>query len=111
MMKRFQSEATEMEQKYEEKLTNQYESLMLKHRMEITEVEERKNTQIADLIKKHEEAFNEMKTYYNDITMNNLSLIKSMQVNLVDTWFFFLKFFQEKSCETFETGTNGYDEK
>lgn len=99
-----------MEQKYEEKLTNQYESLMLKHRMEITEVEERKNTQIADLIKKHEEAFNEMKTYYNDITMNNLSLIKSMQVNLVDTWFF-LKFFQEKSCETFETGTNGYDEK
>lgn len=78
-----------MEQKYEQKLTNQYESLMLKHRMEMTEVEERKNTQIADLIKKHEEAFNEMKTYYNDITMNNLSLIKSMQVNFVDILFLY----------------------
>ncbi|XP_011148989.1 dynein regulatory complex subunit 4 isoform X2 [Harpegnathos saltator] len=79
MMKRFQSEATKMEQKYEQKLTNQYESLTLKNRMEITEVEERKNTQIADLIKNHEDAFTEMKTYYNDITLNNLSLIKSMQ--------------------------------
>lgn len=80
MTKRFQSEAAEMEQKYEQKLTNQYESLTLKHRMEITEVEERKSAQIADLIKNHEEAFAEMKTYYNDITQNNLSLIKSMQV-------------------------------
>lgn len=47
--------------------------------MEITEVEERKNTQIANLIKNHEVAFAEMKTYYNDITLNNLSLIKSMK--------------------------------
>lgn len=48
--------------------------------MEITEVEERKNTQIANLIKNHEVGFAEMKTYYNDITLNNLSLIKSMKV-------------------------------
>lgn len=81
MMKKFESEAVELEQKYEQKLTNQYESLILKHRMEITEVEERKNTQIANLIKNHENAFNEMKNYYNDITLNNLSLIKSMKVN------------------------------
>ncbi|XP_031843174.1 growth arrest specific protein 8 [Nomia melanderi] len=77
--KQFQTEATEMEQKYEQKLVNQYESLSLKHRMEITEVEERKNTQISNLIKNHETAFSEMKTYYNDITLNNLSLIKSMK--------------------------------
>lgn len=80
MIKRFQSEAAEMEQKYEQKLTNQYESLTLKHRMEITEVEERKSAQIAGLIKNHEDAFAEIKTYYSDITLNNLSLIKSMQV-------------------------------
>lgn len=83
MMKKFESEAVELEQKYEKKLTNQYESLILKHRMEITEVEERKNTQIANLIKNHENAFNEMKNYYNDITLNNLSLIKSMKVNFM----------------------------
>lgn len=81
MMKKFESEAVELEQKYEQKLTSQYESLILKHRMEITEVEERKNAQIANLIKNHESAFTEMKNYYNDITLNNLSLIKSMKVN------------------------------
>lgn len=48
--------------------------------MEMTEVEERKNTQITNLIKNHEVAFAEMKAYYNDITLNNLSLIKSMKV-------------------------------
>ncbi|XP_020278946.1 growth arrest-specific protein 8 [Pseudomyrmex gracilis] len=79
MMKKFESEAMEMEQKYEQKLTTQYESLILKHRMEMTEVEERKTAQVADLIKNHENAFAEMKTYYNDITLNNLSLIKSMK--------------------------------
>nr|XP_012222977.1 PREDICTED: growth arrest-specific protein 8 [Linepithema humile] len=79
MMKKFESEAVELEQKYEQKLTSQYESLILKHRMEMTEVEERKNAQIANLIKNHENAFTEMKNYYNDITLNNLSLIKSMK--------------------------------
>lgn len=69
-----------MEQKYEQKLAAQYESLVLKHRMEITEVEERKNMQITTLIKNHEKAFAEMKNYYNDITLNNLSLIKSLKV-------------------------------
>lgn len=81
IMKKFESEAVELEQKYEQKLTSQYESLTLKHRMEITEVEERKNAQIANLIKNHENAFAEIKNYYNDITLNNLSLIKSMKVN------------------------------
>ncbi|XP_047347345.1 dynein regulatory complex subunit 4 [Vespa velutina] len=79
IMKKFESEAIELEQKYEQKLTNQYESLTLKHQMEITEIEERKNLQISTLIKNHETAFTEMKTYYNDITLNNLSLIQSMK--------------------------------
>ncbi|XP_076295227.1 growth arrest specific protein 8 isoform X2 [Lasioglossum baleicum] len=77
--KQFETEAAEIEQKYEQKLANQYESLTLKHRMEITEVEERKNIQINNLIKNHETAFSEMKTYFNDINLNNLSLIKSMK--------------------------------
>ncbi|KAG7190574.1 hypothetical protein KM043_006666 [Ampulex compressa] len=79
IMKQFESEAIEMEQKYEQKLSSQYESLTLKHRMEIAEVEERKNLQITNLIKNHETAFAEIKDYYNDITLNNLSLIKSMK--------------------------------
>lgn len=49
-------------------------------RMEISEVEERKNTHISELTKHHEKAFNEMKNYYNDITLNNLALISALKV-------------------------------
>ncbi|XP_011311337.1 growth arrest-specific protein 8 [Fopius arisanus] len=79
LMKKFQCEAMELEKKYEEKLMTQYESLILKHRMEITEVEERKNMQISNLIKEHEKAFANIKSYYNDITLNNLSLMQSLK--------------------------------
>jgi ribulose 1,5-bisphosphate carboxylase large subunit-like protein len=40
------------------------------------QVEERKNLHINELMKKHEKAFGEIKNYYNDITHNNLDLIK-----------------------------------
>lgn len=43
-------------------------------------MEERKNNQITDLSKHHEKVFNEMKNYYNDITLNNLALISSLKV-------------------------------
>lgn len=89
MIKKFESEAMEMEQKYEQKLTSQYESLNLKHRMEISEIEERKNMQIANLIKNHEKAFIDMKNYYNDITTNNLSLIQSLKVNFSKLFYIF----------------------
>lgn len=48
--------------------------------MELTEVEERKNKQIAELMMNHEKAFSDIKNYYNDITFNNLSLINSLKV-------------------------------
>mgnify|MGYP001807461003 CR=1 FL=1 len=51
---------------------------------EIHEIEERKNTHINELMKKHERAFAEIKNYYNDITHNNLDLIKTLKV----LWFF-----------------------
>lgn len=49
--------------------------------MEISEVEERKNAHIAELTKQHEKAFNDMKNYYNDITLNNLALISALKVS------------------------------
>ncbi|KAF7998607.1 hypothetical protein HCN44_011015 [Aphidius gifuensis] len=79
LIQKFESEAMELEKKYEEKFSSQYESMHLQKQMEITEVEERKNMQISSLIKNHEKAFAEMKTYYNDITLNNLSLIQSLK--------------------------------
>ena len=37
---------------------------------------------INELIKQHEKAFNEMKNYYNDITHNNLDLIKALKIDV-----------------------------
>jgi cell division protein ZapA (FtsZ GTPase activity inhibitor) len=48
--------------------------------MEIHEIEERKNRHINDLMKNHEKAFAEMKGYYNNITQDNLALIKTLNV-------------------------------
>jgi myosin heavy subunit len=53
--------------------------LELRRRVEIHEVEERKNQHINDLIKNHRKAFEQMKTYYNDITKDNLDIIKKLQ--------------------------------
>jgi len=53
-------------------------------KVEIHEIEERKNQHINDLMKNHEEAFREMKEYYNDITRENLELIRMHKEKLVD---------------------------
>lgn len=41
-------------------------------KVDIHEIEERKNLHINDLMKNHEKAFGQMKAYYNDITNDNL---------------------------------------
>ena len=53
-------------------------------KVEIHEIEERKNQHINDLMTNHEKAFKEMKDYYNDITRENLDLIKMHREKLVD---------------------------
>ncbi|KAJ8977985.1 hypothetical protein NQ317_004529 [Molorchus minor] len=75
----FESRAKDLELKYERKFTDLKNELDTKHDMEISEVEERKNTQITQLTDHHAKAFNEMKNYYNDITLNNLALISSLK--------------------------------
>jgi hypothetical protein len=46
----------------------------LRRKSEIHEIEERKNLHVSELMKKH------IKCYYNDITHNNLDLIKVLKV-------------------------------
>ena len=69
---------------YEQKLEHLKEELELRMKVEIHEIEERKNQHINDLMKNHQEAFKEMKEYYNDITRENLELIKMHKEKLVD---------------------------
>jgi len=60
------------------------EELELRLKVEIHEIEERKNQHINELMRNHEDAFREMKEYYNDITRENLELIKMHKEKLVD---------------------------
>ena len=60
------------------------DDLELRRKVEILEIEERKNNHINELMKKHEKAFGEIKNYYNDITHNNLDLIKSLKEEVAD---------------------------
>lgn len=76
---KFQSEIKEMANLHERRLQEYMENSEIRHRMEMSEVEERKNNQIQQLIECHEKAFGEMKSYYNDITINNLALISSIK--------------------------------
>eukprot|EP00754_Rhynchopus_humris_P007250 Rhum_TRINITY_DN13385_c1_g1::Rhum_TRINITY_DN13385_c1_g1_i3::g.59664::m.59664/K19942/GAS8; growth arrest-specific protein 8 len=69
----------DMQAKYEEKLELLRAELELRRRAETHEIEERKNEHIKELVQKHETAFHEIKEYYNDITSNNLDLIKSLK--------------------------------
>lgn len=64
------------EKRYEEKLGSMKEELELKLKVDIHELEERKNLHINELIKNHDQSFAELKDYYNEITRDNLKLIK-----------------------------------
>lgn len=69
---------------YERKMVALNDELDLRIKVEIHEIEERKNQHINELLKNHEEAFREMKDYYNDITRENLELIRMYKEKLDD---------------------------
>lgn len=75
----FEREVKEIQQKYERKTRVFNEELELRRKNEVHETEERKNCQINTLMKNHEKAFDDIKNYYNDITLNNLALINSLK--------------------------------
>ena len=64
---------------YEKKLAKLKEDLELKLKVEIHEIEERKNLHINELMTNHDKAFAELKSYYNEITAENLNLIKAQK--------------------------------
>jgi septal ring factor EnvC (AmiA/AmiB activator) len=68
-----------MHRKYERKMEVLRDELELRRKVEIKEVEERKNAQIHTLMQNHEKAFGDIKNYYNDITLNNMALINSLK--------------------------------
>jgi hypothetical protein len=51
----------------------------LRRKVDVHEVEERKNSHIDDLTRNHNKSYNQMKEYFNKITSDNLSLVKTLQ--------------------------------
>ncbi|GMF36960.1 unnamed protein product [Phytophthora lilii] len=75
----FERHAKELQQKYERKRKAFRDDLEARRKQDTQKIEERKNLHIAQLMTAHEKAFGEIKNYYNDITHNNLDLIKSLK--------------------------------
>merc|ERR1719498_1237439 len=75
----FEQNHRQLESQYEEQVEQLRIDLELKAKVEVHEIEERKNQHINELLFNHQEAFDEIKTYYNDITHDNLQLIRELK--------------------------------
>jgi len=75
----FEDNHRELERQYENQVEQLKVDLELCRKVEIHEIEERKNQHINELLFNHQTAFDEIKSYYNDITHDNLQLIKSLK--------------------------------
>lgn len=80
----FDLQVRELDLKYDKKMKILRNDMELRRKQEIHEIEERKNTHINNLMKKHETAFAEVKNYYNDITHNNLDLIRTLKEDVAE---------------------------
>lgn len=75
----FKQGCIDLQNKYDDKVTAYQKHFSLKHSMEMMEVEERKNEHTHNLIREHELAYQELKSFYNNILLNNLSVIENLK--------------------------------
>jgi len=75
----FEHQHRQLQERYDKQVEQLKIDLELSQKVEIHEIEERKNLHINELLLHHQEAFDEIKAYYNDITHDNLQLIKALK--------------------------------
>ena len=80
----FELQFRQLKEISEKKMKKLREECELRRKSEIHEIEERKNSHINELMNNHERAFSEIKNYYNDITHNNLDLIKTLKEDVAE---------------------------
>jgi len=80
----FEANHKAAERHYDEQVEDLKIDLELRRKVDIHEIEERKNQHINDLLMNHQEAFDLIKSYYNDITHDNLSLIRSLKDEIAE---------------------------
>ena len=67
-----------------ERMRELKEKLDVQRRVELQEIEDRKNSHLRTLMSNHEQAFAEMREYYRAITADNLGLIKRYEEDIKD---------------------------
>lgn len=75
----FERKANEVVKTFEQRTKKKRDDLDRARKEEIKAIEERKHHLIDQLMAEHQKAFADIKNYYNDITHNNLDLIKSLK--------------------------------
>lgn len=75
----FERKAGEVQKTYDSRMKKTRELLDKRRKEEIKAIEDRKHIMIEQLLADHQKAFADIKNYYNDITHNNLDLIKSLK--------------------------------
>jgi hypothetical protein len=80
----FERRSSEITKNYDMRMKKTRELLDRKRKDEIKSIEDRKHVMIDFLMNEHQKAFMDIKNYYNDITHNNLDLIKSLKEEVKD---------------------------
>jgi hypothetical protein len=75
----FERKSSELHKNYEKQMKTVRDKAVRRHKSETTTIEAAKNAHIKRLMKDHESDFADIKNYYNDITHNNLDLIKALK--------------------------------
>jgi len=75
----FEHNHQQLLEQYERQVEELKVDLELRRKVDLHEIEERKNQHINELLLNHQDAFDEIKAYYNDITRDNLQLIKNLR--------------------------------
>jgi growth arrest-specific protein 8 len=75
----FERKANEIQKSYEMRMKKTREVLDKRRKEEVKAIEDKKSEMIEAMLVEHQKAFTDIKNYYNDITHNNLDLIKSLK--------------------------------
>lgn len=80
----YEQRQAELKEHYEKKQKSVRDLHEESRREEVSRLELKKNTHIADLMAKHKRKFDKIKKYYSDITHANLELIKNLKEEVGD---------------------------
>ena len=80
--KEYERIANELQEKFKSKMTRLRGDMETKRKFEIAKIEAKKNKAIEDLKAKHEQKYQDIHDYYNDITRLNMDMISTLRTDL-----------------------------